>query len=60
MNFALAYSACIVVMLVAFLIGRWDTFMALVGSLAFSALFGLVRGAISKPGTPFMDSPVKS
>lgn len=59
MNFSLAYSACLVVMLITWIIGRWDTFIALAGSLAFSVLFGVVRGSISVPGTRLMSSPVR-
>jgi len=58
MNFSLAYSACLVVMLITWIVGHWDTFMALVGSLSFSVLFGIVRGSISVPGRRFMSSPI--
>ncbi|WP_130865618.1 hypothetical protein [Acidipropionibacterium timonense] len=57
-NFALFYSASLVVMAILFVTGHWDTFMCLVGLLAFSVLAALLRAAISKPGTPFMASPV--
>lgn len=60
LNFALAYSACLVVMLIAYLIGRWDTTMAFVGSFVFSALFGVARAAISKPGERWMKSPMST
>lgn len=57
-NFSLFYSASLVVMAIAFASGHWNTFVCLVGLLAFSILAALLRAAISKPGTPFMESPV--
>lgn len=57
-NFSLFYSAALVVMGVAFLTGHWNTFMCTVGLLGFSVFAALLRAAISKPGTPFMESPV--
>lgn len=57
-NFALFYSAALVVMVVALATGKWDTFMCVVGLLAASIAAALLRTAISKPGEPFMKSPV--
>lgn len=57
-NFVLFYSAAAVVMVVALATGRWDTFTCLFGLLVVSISAALLRAAISKPGEPFMNSPV--
>ncbi len=58
-NFALSYSAWLVVMLIVWTLGRWDVLMAFMSSLLFSALFAAIRAGISKPGTSFWRSPLK-
>lgn len=59
LNFALGYSAVGLVAIFAWAFAFTDALMALATPLAFGVLFGLVRAAIFKPGTPFMDSPIR-
>lgn len=59
-QFALFYSALLVVQLVAYLLGRWDVFYATIGSLAFSVLISLIRAGMIKPGQRFWRSPFAS
>lgn len=56
-QFALAFSACLVVAAIAYLIGRFDVYWATIWSLGFSLLFGLIRAKLTSPGTPFWGSP---
>lgn len=56
-QFALGFSECLVASLITFILGRGDLLMAMIWSLGFSALFGLVRAKLASPGTPFWGSP---
>ena len=56
-HFALAFSACLVSMLILHLVGRLDPAMGAIWSFGFSSLFGLIRARLARPGTPFWGSP---
>lgn len=56
-HFALGYSACLVVMVIAHLTGQLDMAMGAIWSLLFSAVFGLLRAKLTSPGTLFWGSP---
>lgn len=56
-QFALGFSACLVAVLVVYLLGRLDLAEAALWSFGFSLLFGLVRAKLSSPGAPFWGSP---
>ncbi|MFT4215724.1 MAG: hypothetical protein QM619_00840 [Micropruina sp.] len=56
-QFALAFSACVVAAVIAFALGRDDLALAGLWALAFSTLFGLIRAKLTSPGAPFWGSP---
>lgn len=57
-NFVLFYSAALVAMLIIWALGKWDPFYCIIVLVGMSVGMALLRAAISKPGEPFMDSPV--
>ncbi|MDO5499982.1 MAG: hypothetical protein Q4F67_09915 [Propionibacteriaceae bacterium] len=58
MHFALGYSALLVAGGIVWLIkGDLDLLFFFVASLAFGVVFGVIRAAVAKPGSPFWWSP---
>jgi len=57
-HFALGFSACLAAQLALLLLGRLDVYLGAIWAFGFSLLFGLIRAAMAKPGTPFWSSPL--